>query len=137
MSHLPKGYFIEDGRIKLDEKQSQIVQAIFTEYKEGTSLRQLALKYGFKTCHTQVKRILQNKQYLGDDVFPKIIEPRLFDEVNALIQKRAEQLGRQNKQTKQQVKTIPTEFVWQPKVKHYNDPYEEALYMYRLIVERR
>lgn len=87
------GYRFENGSIVVDNSESEIVNYVFTEYVNGLSLLKIAdllIKKGIEYLPSQVnwnkgkiKRIIEDKRYLGDDKYPKIIETDLFIQANS------------------------------------------------------
>ena len=81
MGHTPYGYRIEDGKAVVDEKTSEQVKELFSGYLAGLSLKEAAKKAGIDCYHATVSRMLQNKQYLGDEFYPSIIDEEIFEKV--------------------------------------------------------
>ena len=87
--HTPMGYCVRDGRIVVDERQSEIVKQIFRDYDNGISAVQIAktlIKNGVTNKHDRVKwthatvgRILENHNYLGTERYPRFLEKELFE----------------------------------------------------------
>lgn len=81
---IPFGYKFENGIIVVEESTSDIVKEIFDRYLAGDSmltiselLNKLHVEYrpgitGWNKA--RIKRILENKKYLGDEDFPRIID---------------------------------------------------------------
>jgi hypothetical protein len=89
ISKAPKGYKIIEGKLVIDEENSNIVKQIFEEFATHTiSLTKLAKKYGFTT--SGIIKLLKNKTYIGKTNFnnkeiqgihESMISPYLFREV--------------------------------------------------------
>lgn len=87
------GYKFENGSIVADKSESEIVNYVFTEYVNGLSylkISNLLIQKGIEFLPNQVnwnknkvKRIIEDKRYLGDDKYPKIIETDLFIQANS------------------------------------------------------
>lgn len=87
------GYRFENGSIVADKSESEIVNYVFTEYVNGLSLLKIANLLVFKGMEYlpnqvswnkgKIKRMIEDKRYLGDDKYPKIIETDLFNEANS------------------------------------------------------
>lgn len=89
---------------------------------------------GIKANHTEVKRMLQNVHYLGDDVYPRIIDDDIFNAVQAERQRREKALGRDNIPPKEKpVPVIFTEFRMKKATKKITDPIAQAEYAYSRI----
>lgn len=74
MEHTPFGYVIVDGRPKVHEMEAARLTTLYSSYLLGLSRESAAEVAGIKANHTEVKRMLQNVHYLGDDVYPRIID---------------------------------------------------------------
>ena len=61
-------------------------------YLSGLSLKNAAIKAGIDCYHATVSRMLQNKQYLGDEFYPSIIDEEIFEKARLEKQKRAGKL---------------------------------------------
>lgn len=102
--HMPFGYKMVDGKIKLDEQNAVAVEQIFREYASGVSLIMVTKNLtsrGFLNANNQpnwyhgtVGKILENVKYKGDDFFPRIIEPELFERVQNRRKEQSNKLGR-------------------------------------------
>lgn len=94
--YLPFGYEVFDGSICISENEAVIVQSIFEGYKSGLSYQTIAddlrarkvnyLENRYDWNKNRVKRILENKKYIGMSQMPRLIEEELFNEVQELIQ---------------------------------------------------
>lgn len=89
---IPFGYCMKNGEITVDFTESKAVIKIFEEYLNGCSLMQIAklmesekIRYSedsYKWNKNMVKRIIENKKYLGDDKYPQIISETFFNQAN-------------------------------------------------------
>ena len=89
---IPFGYCMKNGTITADLTESKAVVRIFEEYLNGSSLMQIAkLMESQKIRYTadsdrwnknMVKRIIENKKYLGNDKYPQIISEKFFTMAN-------------------------------------------------------
>jgi len=87
------GYKFENGRIVVHNAEAKIVNQVFTDYVNGLSLLKIAnllTQKGIEYLPNQanwnkgkIKRIIEDKRYLGDDKYPKIIESELFVQANS------------------------------------------------------
>lgn len=95
------GYYVQDGELKINEKQAIVVRNIFQWYLAGYSLRQIKLELerqgiltvtGEKVWHEKViKGMLCNEKYAGDSLLQKT-----FTE-DYLTSKRANNIGQRAK----------------------------------------
>ncbi len=89
---IPFGYCMNNGEITVDFTESKAVIEIFEKYLNGSSLMQIAklmesekIRYTADSEHwnkNMVKRIIENKKYLGNDKYPQIISEKFFDLAN-------------------------------------------------------
>lgn len=90
---IPFGYCMKNGEITVDLTESKAVIKIFEEYLNGSSLMQIAklmetekIRYSDdlnRWNKNMVKRIIENKKYLGSDKYPQIISETFFNQANA------------------------------------------------------
>ncbi len=129
MGHTPYGYRIEDGKAVVDEKASEQVKELYSGYLAGLSLKDAAKQAGIDCYHATVSRMLQNKQYLGDEFYPPIIDEETFEKAGVEKQKRAEKLGRIWEPKDEPETDYPVTFKAKPLVQKYDDPYKQAEYV--------
>src|SRR5690554_5874256 len=89
--HMPNGYKRVDGKIEFDEAKAAVVKKIFADYLSGISTYALAkqlTEMGFLNAnnkaswnHGSIGKILENVKYLGDEFYPQMISPELFEQV--------------------------------------------------------
>ena len=87
--YMPFGYEISDGEIRLIEREAQLVKNIFSLYVQGESLKSIQERLnavGISYADddrawdkNMVKRILENKKYIGDKGYPIIIPLETFE----------------------------------------------------------
>lgn len=90
-----------------------------SDYLKGLSLENAATKAGIKAYHGTVKRMLENKHYLGDVFYPPIIDRKTFC---------AAQEERKHRSIR-----IPTAFTMKPSTQYDPNPQKQAEYLYSLI----
>lgn len=86
--YIPFGYEIADGEIRIIEREAKVVKNIFSLYVQGESLKNIqerlnivGISYasdGRDWDKNMVKRILDNKKYIGDKEYPVIIPLETF-----------------------------------------------------------
>jgi hypothetical protein len=133
MNHTPYGYRIENGKAVIDEFAATQIKELFLAYLAGDSLTAAAQKAGIRTSHSVIRRMLQNTRYQGDDYYPAIIDPVIFEAVQAECIRRAEKLGRVHKPKIESEIIYPTTFCITEGTKQFDDPFEQAEYAYSLI----
>lgn len=136
MGHTPYGYRIENGRAVLDEEKAAAVRKLLEGYLGGMGLAPAAEAAGIHVVHTQVKKMLTNEKYLGDDYYPAILTREEIEAVKAELDKRARALGRIYERESSDVEYTPSLVFTMPVVTmKYEDPYEQAAYAFSLIEE--
>lgn len=84
MSRLCYGYIIRDGKLEIEEKEAENIRKIFKNYLDGNALIKSAELIGLKKNSSSVKRILTNKKYLGNDIYPKLIDKESFEKARQI-----------------------------------------------------
>lgn len=82
--NIPYGYQYKNGSIAIQEKETETVTRIFTEYLNGLSLLKIAehlnnehIEYMSGVCgwnKSRIKRIIEDERYLGTNGYPPIID---------------------------------------------------------------
>ena len=132
MGHTPYGYRIENGAAVINEAEAECVRRIFDNYISGMSLREAASAAGHPLVHSTVKRMLTKKYYCGDDFYPAIIDISTFHTANNELKRRADNKNQTGK-TRRIIPKPETEFTFSHPLTQYDDPYEQAQYLYSLI----
>ena len=132
MGHTPYGYSIANGAGVIKEADAECVKRIFNNYISGMSLREAAKAAGHPLVHSTVKRMLTKKYYCGDDFYPAIIDISTFHTANSELKRRADNKNQTGK-TRRKSPVPETEFTFSPPQTQYDDPYEQAQYLYSLI----
>ena len=97
---LPFGYQMQDGIILVRESESIIVRKIYADYIAGAGLQEIATiltrnKTEYMECKTEwnknrIKRLLEDRRYVGDDIYPKIINEEVFQRANETRENRTQ-----------------------------------------------
>lgn len=92
--NIPFGYRMENGKIVLHPTESQAVKDIFSDYLGGQSLLKIAQSLNERQVEylpgttgwnkARLKRIIEDKRYIGGDDYPSIIEQRIYDKAQAV-----------------------------------------------------
>ena len=89
--NIPFGYMMRGCKYIAEPAESEAVRQIFEMYLNGMSLKiiaaEMTVPYNadkFLWNKNMVSRILENKRYVGDDIYPQIIEQDTFDRANAI-----------------------------------------------------
>lgn len=103
--HMPIGYKMKDGKIYEDTEKASLVRQIFIEYLSGISTYQISknlTNQGVPNAnskpswnHGSIGNILENTRYLGDELYPSLIDPEIFKQVQARRLEQCHSLGRQ------------------------------------------
>ena len=67
MGHTPYGYNIENGCATIKEDEAEKVRKLYENYLAGMARAKAAVAAGIETYHSTVKRLMENRHYLGDD----------------------------------------------------------------------
>lgn len=89
--HMPLGYRMVDGKIKLHEIYAPVVRKIFNDYASGISMKAIAkdltaegvpnANKKHNWSHPSVGNVLQNVKYKGDALYPPLIDEACFEKV--------------------------------------------------------
>ncbi len=132
MGHTPYGYRIENGSAVINESEAECIRRIYDNYISGMGLREAAKAVGYPVVHSTVKRILTRKCYCGDDFYPPIIDAEQFQKANQELKTRSASLRMMGRKRRTAAKPL-TEFEMSVPEVHYDDPYQQAEYLYSLI----
>lgn len=99
---IPFGYCMKNGEITTEPREVYTVAVIFSEYLSGESLLQIAKQMesehilytaeSDKWNKNMVKRIIENRKYLGTDKYPQIIAEDIFRQANEMRVRKATSL---------------------------------------------
>ena len=78
---LPFGYEIQNGIVQINKAETQTVTWIFTEYLNGSNLKEIAESLTIQRTEympdkydwnkNRIKRIIEDRCYTGDGKYPK------------------------------------------------------------------
>lgn len=98
---LPYGYCRENGKIILQPQESKILARIYKEYADGESLSGIAKQLNNDRVEYmagviawnkgRLKRLLEDKRYLGTENYPPIIDKEIYETVQNLKSERNNQ----------------------------------------------
>ena len=90
------GYRFEEGILQADKEQSRMVQEIFNVYNSGIPVSRLKDHIeGLEINRVKLNDMLSDKRYMGNENFPKIIEPELFEAVQQMKKERRKAIGKE------------------------------------------
>lgn len=134
MEHTPYGYDIIGGRAVINEGQAANIRQICENYLSGMSFKNAAAAVGLSMSHCGVKRLMLNKQYVGDSFYPPILTKDTAQKVEAERLRREKAFGRDGRKGKGvPVGTIITKFTAPKITLKYDDPVRQAEYAYTQI----
>jgi hypothetical protein len=128
------GYEIKNGAAVIDQIAAGKIRTLYQNYLSGMTLSRAAKEAGINARHGSVSRILENRHYLGDDFYPPIIDRCTFDLAAEERMRRAHKLGRTKGKSKEKPERIPpTRFHRLPANRSFEDPKQQAEFLYSLI----
>lgn len=134
MKHTPLGYEVIDGKIVINEEDTDLVKTMYAVYLLGGSYKAAAKAAGLPLKHSGVKHILQNKKYLGSESYPAIIDQETFDAAEEERLRRETALGRDRKKGKPKPQAeYYTDFSMPEIPRKYNDPIKQVEFAYSLV----
>ncbi len=137
MEHTPYGYDIVNGKPVVNKKQAAVVREVYAAYLRGLSMKEAGKAAGIDVTHSVIKKMLFNRRYLGNEIYPRIIDDDTFNAVEAEQRRRTEFLGRNNRPKKTRMEpVIYTEFSVRQGLKKFSDPIKQAEYAYGRIQGR-
>jgi len=102
--HTPMGFRMRNGKVLFEEEKANVVRKVFTDYLSGISTYAIAreltasgiLNANNKPSwnHGSVGKILENVKYLGDEMYPQLIDTKIFEQVQNRRQEQRKKLGR-------------------------------------------
>ena len=105
--NIPFGYMMKKGRYIAEPSESEAVVMIYKMYLNGMSLKDIAdvmtVPYNVdKPVWTlnMVKRIIENKKYIGTSEYPQIIDNNTFNAVRAIADERYDRMNTADEVTK-------------------------------------
>ena len=90
------GYRFTNGILEVDSEQSRLVQKIFEVYNSGVPVSRLKDSIeGLTINRIRLSDILSDRRYLGDEKFPQIIAPELFQAAQERKRARLREIGKE------------------------------------------
>ena len=90
----PYGYEMRDGEIVICQTEADVVRTIFRDYIDGKGLKDIAEKLtALKVEYlpgesnwnkSRIKRMIEDKRYLGDSAYPQILQESVLQEANTI-----------------------------------------------------
>ena len=92
-NYITYGYCLVDGDMRMDSGQSEAVHLIFDAYDGGESIKKIVGMLKDRKAPTTrgkpswtpvlIRKILRNKDYLGVEPYPRMIEEEQFERVQS------------------------------------------------------
>ena len=90
------GYQFTEGILQIAPEQSRTVQEIFRVYNSGVPVSRLKNYIeGLEINRVKLSDMLSDKRYLGNEAFPQIINPELFEAVQQIKKERRKAVGKE------------------------------------------
>lgn len=96
-NYITYGYHLVDGYMRMNPEQSEAVRLIFDAYDGGASIKRIAGMLKDKKVPSSrgkpswspalIRKILRNKDYLGVEPYPRMIEEEKFDRVQGCLKR--------------------------------------------------
>lgn len=77
----PYGYRIENGRAVLDPEKAPQVMAFYRHYLEGLPVGPACIAAKVERDPHSSWKLLEDRRYMGDDFYPQLISPEIFNAV--------------------------------------------------------
>ncbi|MBY7008958.1 site-specific recombinase [Clostridium botulinum] len=94
---LPIGYKIKEKSIIIDEEKAPLAKDVFDFYyyhqSQAKVFKEILNKYNLSLCEKTIRRMLENKLYIGiyrehENFCPPLIDKNKFDEVQLILKRR-------------------------------------------------
>lgn len=126
------GYQMVEGKIIIHQEEADCLVELYENYLKGDSLTSAGEKASIDKPHGSLGRLLKNKVYLGNSVYPMLISQETFQRVQEERQERSKRLGRNFELAKNQ-RIIVNTFNWCGEATDVQNPIERAENIYQLI----
>ena len=93
------GYQVKNGKTVIHNEESEVVKKVFSLYVEGKTLNSIAsmltdenvayFQDEVKWNKNTINRMIENEKYMGNEVYPKIISPSLFNQAKTVKEKKS------------------------------------------------
>lgn len=137
MSRILYGYRMTETGIVPDVITAPRVKMLFELYISDVSMQKASDTAGVELQINQVKNLLRNRLYAGNDIYPSIVSEELFEKVQEVRQKRTQRLGRDKLKHKDRSFPVFTQFSLDERTEHFDDARLQAQYVYSLIRRKK
>lgn len=94
--NIPFGYCYKEGQVEVNKEEAKTLIEIFKSYLDGMSLLKISKELNEKKIEymkgtvswnqSRIKRIIDDKRYLGDETYPKIIDNETYNKLHQIKQ---------------------------------------------------
>ena len=81
MSRVTFGYQLVQGAFRPHPENAEKIRRLFENYRNGMTVRKAGEAAGIQKSNNSLLYLMKNEVYLGNDLFPQIIDQALFHEV--------------------------------------------------------
>lgn len=134
MSCIPYGYRYKQGKYIVDELAAEKIRSLFQAYLRCNSMKEAAKISSFEGNYSKVRKVLGNEIYVGNEKFPQIVEQEVYDRTKKLRTSIGEKYHK-FRARKIEKKYFPVAFKVECISNQFEDPYQQAQYIYTLIKE--
>lgn len=132
MSHIPYGYRLVNGTALVDPEQAEAIRRMMTLYLSGDSIPAAGKAAGIVLSPSALGALLDNRIYLGDKVYPPLIDQALFERVQEERQRRVPPPGAHRSPPR--IAPIESRFTFLPCSDLPEDPRLRAKTLYTCII---
>ncbi len=122
------GYEMRNDTVIVNPSEAAVIRKIYKNYISGMSFSMSAKNAGLNIAHGSVKRLLLKKCYFGDNFYPAIIDKETYLKAYDRMMKNTFTGHKRRKEA-----VIHTEFEMDIPTQSFEDPFEQAEYIYSLI----
>lgn len=93
------GYQVKNGKTVIHIEESEVVKRVFSLYVEGKTLNSIAsmltdenvayFQDEVKWNKNTINRMIENEKYMGNEVYPMIISPSLFNQAKTVKERKS------------------------------------------------
>lgn len=93
------GYQVKNGKTVIHIEESEVVKRVFSLYVEGETLKSIAtmlteenvayFQDEVKWNKNTIKRMIENEKYMGNEVYPMIISPSVFNQAKTVKERKS------------------------------------------------
>ena len=93
------GYQVKNGKTVIHNEESEVVKKVFSLYVEGKTLNSIAsmltdenvayFQDEVKWNKNTINRMIENEKYMGNEVYPMIISPSLFNQAKTVKERKS------------------------------------------------